>query len=162
MLYSFSQEPNPNFSRLWPSRPELLSYFHKVCQKYSLNDHLRGGFECLDARWVESHWQVTFKNLKTNATLVKTCKVLIVAAGSLSIPSDCPVPGKSSFQGPCFHSARWQDVDLKGKKVVVIGNGCSACQFVPIIAEEAKHLTQYIRSPHNMADREVLWLHKPV
>ena len=54
-----------------------------------------------------------------------------------------------TFEGEIFHSSRWRhDVSLKGKKVVVIGNGCSATQFVPEIAPEAETVTQFIRSQH--------------
>jgi cation diffusion facilitator CzcD-associated flavoprotein CzcO len=57
--------------------------------------------------------------------------------------------GVDTFRGEIFHSATWrQDVSLKGKRVVVIGNGCSATQLVPIIAKEAESVTQVIRGQH--------------
>ena len=70
------------------------------------------------------------------------------AIGSLSIPKECEIEGVNNFQGNLFHSARWDhSISLKNRDVVVIGNGCSASQFVPAIAEKAKHLTQFARSP---------------
>ena len=52
-----------------------------------------------------------------------------------------------SFQGEIFHSSQWRhDISLQGKNVVVVGNGCSATQFVPKIAVESESVTQFIRS----------------
>jgi hypothetical protein len=57
--------------------------------------------------------------------------------------------GVDKFEGDIFHSSRWRhDISLKGKKIVVIGNGCSATQFIPEIAPEADTVTQFIRSQH--------------
>lgn len=84
---------------------------------------------------------------------------------SPNFPKD--VPGKENFRGPVFHSARWRhDVDLKGKRVAVIGNGCSACvvvvaqisqpvadrlssaQFIPRISKDPSvKLVNFARTP---------------
>lgn len=66
----------------------------------------------------------------------------------------CTIEGYKSFKGPLFHSARWDHtVDMAGKNVFVIGNGCSATQFVPQIAKEAKMVKQAVRSKHWYAQR---------
>lgn len=61
------------------------------------------------------------------------------------------IPGRDTFQGPVFHSARWDhSVDFNNKNVVVVGTGCSAAQFVPRLTKEpynAKSVTQVMRSP---------------
>lgn len=80
------------------------------------------------------------------------CKVLVSAVGGLVEPQTWPerVPGKETFAGPIFHSARWRyDVDLKDKEVIVVGTGCSAAQFVPQLTKKygAKSVTQLMRSP---------------
>ena len=57
--------------------------------------------------------------------------------------------GVDSFKGEIFHSSQWRhDISLQRKKVVVVGNGCSATQLVPKIAVEAESVTQFIRSQH--------------
>lgn len=59
------------------------------------------------------------------------CDVLVSCIGGFSTPLDKPhgMKGIERFEGTSFHSARWRhDVDLKGKRVGVIGNGCSAAQ----------------------------------
>lgn len=52
------------------------------------------------------------------------------------------------YKGKVFHTAEWDhSFDWQGKRVAVIGNGCSAAQVVPSIAPDVKKLTQYARSP---------------
>ena len=74
--------------------------------------------------------------------------VLLTACGQLSVPSVPGAPGLGGFAGPAFHTARWQhDVALGGKRVAVIGTGCSAIQVVPAIQPIVEHLDVYQRSP---------------
>ncbi|PHH63197.1 hypothetical protein CDD82_1925 [Ophiocordyceps australis] len=55
----------------------------------------------------------------------------------------------ASFAGPLFHASRWpSDLDIRGKKVLVVGNGCTAAQIIPAIVEQTSHLTQVVRSQH--------------
>ncbi|KAJ7831696.1 hypothetical protein B0H14DRAFT_3713210, partial [Mycena olivaceomarginata] len=66
-----------------------------------------------------------------------TAKILISAIGILELPKFPNIAGASSFKGDMFHSARWDTgVDLRGKKVAMIGNGASATQFVPVISQD--------------------------
>ena len=59
-----------------------------------------------------------------------------------------PIPGLDGFAGPTFHTARWRhDVDLAGKRVAVVGTGCSAIQVVPAIQPHVAHVDVYQRSP---------------
>ena len=56
-------------------------------------------------------------------------------------------PGMDKFHGPIFHTAGWNhSYDCRGKRIAVIGNGCSAAQVVPAVSTTAKHLKQYARS----------------
>ena len=80
-------------------------------------------------------------------------KIVCSAAGGLVEPNAWPdgIPGRDQFEGPIFHSARWDhNVDLQDKDVIVMGTGCSAAQFVPRLTKEphnAKSVTQVMRSP---------------
>lgn len=81
-------------------------------------------------------------------------KILFSGVGQLCVPNACNIRGSESFDGPIFHSARWDhSVSLENKNVFVVGNGCSATQFVPIIAKEAKSVRQAVRSKHWYAKR---------
>ncbi len=74
--------------------------------------------------------------------------MLITACGQLSVPKTPPIPGLDGFEGPAFHTAEWRhDVDLAGKRVAVVGTGCSAIQVVPAIQPEVAQLDVYQRSP---------------
>ena len=74
--------------------------------------------------------------------------MLVTACGQLSVPSVPPLTGLDSFAGPAFHTARWRhDVDLAGKRVAVIGTGCSAIQVVPAIQPKVDSIAIYQRSP---------------
>ena len=76
---------------------------------------------------------------------------MISAVGQLNRPQLPNIEGRDSFAGPAFHSARWDhSVDLTGKRVGVIGTGCSAAQFAPIVAEQVEHLEIFQRTPNWM------------
>ena len=73
---------------------------------------------------------------------------LIMATGCLSVPRIPPIPGLERFAGELHHTGLWphEGVDLAGKRVGVIGTGSSAVQAIPVIAEEAEHLTVFQRT----------------
>ena len=73
--------------------------------------------------------------------------MLVAACGQLTRPARPEVPGLDSFRGPVLHSACWDHaVDLRGRRVAVVGTGASAVQIVPAIADEVAHLTVFQRS----------------
>ena len=96
------------------------------------------------ARWDEQRgsWR-----LETSAS-PHEANVLVTACGQLSVPKLPSVEGLDEFDGPAFHTAEWRhDVDLAGKRVAVVGSGCSAIQVVPAIQPEVAKLDVYQRSP---------------
>lgn len=82
------------------------------------------------------------------------------AVGVLSVPKECETPGALNFQGPLFHFAKWDhSFDWKNEDVVVLGNGCPAIQFVPIMSggpNADKRITQFSRQAHYLAERQKL------
>jgi len=150
-FYSFSFEQNPEWTRVFPLQGEIQEYMLNVAKKYNLPKHTTFHTEALGAKWdtEAERWTVTFKNIKTQEVFSKTSKFLVMCCGPLSTPNECPVPGAEKFQGNIWHSGKWNhNVDLSDKNVAVIGNGCSATQFVPVILPKVKSLTQFIRSQH--------------
>lgn len=143
-LYEFSFAPNPRWSRRYAPQPEIQAYLEDVARHYGVLERIRTGTEVRGARWDEerSRW-----DLDTSAG-PHEADVLITACGQLSTPSAPPIPGLASFAGPAFHTAEWRhDVDLDGKRVAVVGTGCSAIQVVPAIAPVAERVDVYQRSP---------------
>ena len=80
--------------------------------------------------------------------------MLVLAVGGISYPRDVKFPGMETFRGEMFYIARWNhSVDYKGKRMAVIGNGCSAAQVVPAISKDAAFVKQYARSAQWYHDR---------
>ncbi|GLY34601.1 4-hydroxyacetophenone monooxygenase [Amycolatopsis sp. NBRC 101858] len=144
-MYSFSFEQNPGWSRAYSPQPEIWRYMREVADKHDLRRFVRFGQEMTGARWDadENRWHVATRDGDEFVAAA-----LVAGVGALHLPQIPELPGIENFAGPAFHSARWRhDVDLKGKKVAVIGTGASAVQFVPKIAPEAGELTLFQRTP---------------
>jgi cation diffusion facilitator CzcD-associated flavoprotein CzcO len=79
-----------------------------------------------------------------------TCRFVIMGLGLLSIPTLPRIPGREDFKGQAFHTFHWphEPVDLKGKKVAIIGTGATAIQIIPEVAKEAAELTVFQRRPN--------------
>ncbi|KAK5674121.1 hypothetical protein LTR17_027820, partial [Elasticomyces elasticus] len=136
-FYSYSFALNPDWSQKFSMRSEIQAYFRGVAEKYNIIPH-----------------EVTVKNQATKESYVRRAKIVVSGVGSLSIPRKCEIPGADDFKGHLFHSAKWDSsFDWKDKDVVVLGNGCSATQFVPIMAKDTKKLTQFARQPQFLAER---------
>jgi cation diffusion facilitator CzcD-associated flavoprotein CzcO len=143
-LYEFSFAPNPRWSRRYAPQAEIQAYLEEIASRYGVRDRIRTSTEVLSARWDEARdtWV-----LETTAG-THEANVLVTACGQLSVPTVPPIPGLDSFAGPAFHTARWRhDVDLTGKRVAVIGTGCSAIQVVPAIQPIVDQVDVYQRSP---------------
>ncbi|WP_329055821.1 NAD(P)/FAD-dependent oxidoreductase [Amycolatopsis sp. NBC_01488] len=144
-MYSFSFAQNPGWSRAYSPQPEIWRYLREVADQHDLRKFIRFGQEMTGARWDadENRWHVATRGGDEFAGTA-----LVAGVGALHLPMIPDLPGIESFGGPAYHSARWRhDVDLKGKKVAVIGTGASAVQFVPKIAPEVEELTLFQRTP---------------
>jgi cation diffusion facilitator CzcD-associated flavoprotein CzcO len=143
-LYEFSFQPNPRWSRRYAPQAEIQSYLEQVAERHGVLEKIRTGTEVTRASWDEQSgkWQ-----LQTSGGSHEV-DVLLTACGQLSVPKVPPLAGLDRFAGPAFHTARWRhDVDLAGKRVAVLGTGCSAIQVVPAIAPVVAQLDVYQRSP---------------
>ncbi len=144
-LYSFSFEPNPNWSRMFSPQAEIQRYLAGCADKYQLRSKIRFNTTVVGARFDDASqlWEVKLENGKS-----VTARILVSAMGPLDRPSIPEIKGIDSFKGKTFHSQQWDhDYDLKGKKVAVIGTGASAIQFVPQIANEVDTLHLFQRTP---------------
>jgi cation diffusion facilitator CzcD-associated flavoprotein CzcO len=143
-LYEFSFAPNPRWSRRYAPQEEIQAYLEDVARRHGVLERIRTGTEVEQARWDSERGKWL---LQTSAG-PHEADVLLTACGQLSVPSVPPLPGLDDFEGPAFHTARWRhDVDLTGKRVGVIGTGCSAIQVVPAIQPLVARLDVYQRSP---------------
>jgi cation diffusion facilitator CzcD-associated flavoprotein CzcO len=142
-LYEYSFAPN-RWSRRFSPGPEIRAYIEGVAHRFGVFDKVRTGTEVTSAHWDDERGKWV---LETSAG-PHEADVLVTACGQLSVPKVAPIPGLDSFEGPAFHTAEWRhDVDLAGKRIAVIGTGCSAIQVVPAIQSEVAQLDVYQRSP---------------
>jgi cation diffusion facilitator CzcD-associated flavoprotein CzcO len=142
-LYEFSFAPN-RWSRRFAPQAEIRAYVEGVARHFGVLDRVRTGTEVRSARWDEQRGRWS---LETSAG-PHEAEVLVPACGQLSVPKLPPIDGLDAFDGPAFHTAEWRhDVDLAGKRVAVVGTGCSAIQVVPAIQPEVAQLDVYQRSP---------------
>jgi cation diffusion facilitator CzcD-associated flavoprotein CzcO len=144
-LYSFSFEPNHAWTRAFPEQAELWQYLRSCVDKYGIRSHLRFGKDVVEARYEEA--SATWLLRCTDGLAVRS-RVIVSATGPLNRPSLPSIPGAQRFTGDAFHSSRWDtSIDLRGKRVAVIGTGASAIQIVPAIAPLAEKLTLFQRTP---------------
>jgi cation diffusion facilitator CzcD-associated flavoprotein CzcO len=104
----------------------MLAYMNRVADKYDIKKHLQPNTEWLSSTWDDERkvWSVELQNNKTGKISVQECKVLIGAIGHQVDPKPFEVPGIEEFRGKVIHSCKWPEgLDLKGKNVVVSGNG---------------------------------------
>ena len=136
-FYCYSFEPSDHWSEFFAQQPELQAYFQDVMERHRVQEHVRFGTEVLGAVWDEASatWAV---QLDSGETL--TARAVISAVGQLNRPFVPEVPG--GFDGPAFHTARWDhDVDLTGKAVVMVGAGATGFQVAPAVADTVGSLT---------------------
>jgi cation diffusion facilitator CzcD-associated flavoprotein CzcO len=143
-LYSFSFARKANWTRAFARQQELLDYTRSIIRDFGLAPHLRANTALLGAQFDEAGG---FWHVRTSAGNF-TAKSLVTSLGPLSRPSIPKIEGMADFAGPMFHSAGWDHrVDLRGKRVAVIGTGASAIQFIPEIVAKVAQLDVYQRTP---------------
>lgn len=146
----------PWFPRAWShhfaKRDEVLEYLRDVAAAYSVAEHVRFSTEVVSATWSESEcvWTVRVRD-DNGAETARTFDAVISAVGLLSVPKSPRLEGAKAFidnGGRLFHSADWpDDLEIKGRRVAVIGTGASSMQIVPALAGIPEKITVFQRSP---------------
>jgi 4-hydroxyacetophenone monooxygenase len=149
-FYSYSFELNPGWSKYYPTGPEYLDYLRGVAHKYGLLPHIAFGTSVLGCTWddIDQAWTLTLRG-SDGATRTHRANAVVTATGVLNAPSVPDIDGAASFRGDLMHTAQWRDdVDLRGRRVVVLGTGCTSVQVVASIAEQVETLDVVMRQPH--------------
>ncbi|GKZ91462.1 hypothetical protein AnigIFM59636_003719 [Aspergillus niger] len=135
--YQFSWAPSPDWTPFYSSAPEIFKYFKGIADNYGLRKYIRLDHRVVGASWDEDseQWHVKIQRGDNPANVFEDrCHILVNASGVLNKWKWPAIQGRETFQGPMLHSAHWDDqVELKGKRVAVIGSGSSAVQIVPTI-----------------------------
>ena len=145
--YSFSEELQQEWK--WPERygtqPEILKYINHVADRFDLRRDVQ-----LDTRIETATFDraANLWTLRTRDGETIEAPYVIMAAGNLSTPRLPDFKGLKSFKGEWYHSGLWphEGVDFAGLRVGVIGTGSSGVQMIPIIAQQARHLTVFQRT----------------
>jgi cyclohexanone monooxygenase len=147
--YSFSDELQQdwNWSERYATQPEILSYINYVADKFALRRDIRLDTRVVAATFDEAEVLWTVDTRDRGSLTARFC---IMATGCLSASRLPTIPGLESFGGATYHTANWphEGVDLRGKRVGVIGTGSSGIQAIPCIAEQADHLVVFQRTPN--------------
>ena len=167
-FYSYSFAPNTKWKHYFSKRSDIWQYAQDVAEKFNIISHIRFSTEVTTMKWnIESQtWTTTITN--SAQTKDEEFSAVITAVGQLNRPNLAPARGIENFNGDWFHSAHWNhNVDLRGKRVAVIGTGASAMQFMPTLATTAGDVTIFQRSPqwvrpnndyHRTVSENTMWL----
>jgi len=145
--YSFSDELQQewNWSERYAPQPEILRYANHVADRFGLRPDIALNTRVDGVVFDENTntWSVT-----TSDGRIATAKFVVLATGCLSNARLPDIKGLSGFKGKVYHTGHWphEPVDFTGLRVGVIGTGSSAIQSVPVIAEQARHLTVFQRT----------------
>lgn len=143
--YSYSFEPNPNWSRRYCPGPEIKKYANHVAEKYDLRGKMQFNTSVTRAQFDEAG---QFWTIYPQDGAPITARMLLLATGFLSQPKKPDIEGIDNFAGKIVHTADWDhDYDFAGKRAAMIGTGASAVQVLPIIAKQVEGMQVYQRTP---------------
>lgn len=151
-LYTFGYRFKPWMSAPIATRDEILKYLGEVIEDSHLDEHIRYGHRIEQAAWSSDHklWIVEATRLETGEKRYFTTNFLWMCQGYYQHKEGYTPdwPGMDTYQGRIVHPQTWpNDLDYKGKKVILIGSGATAATVIPAIAADCDHLTMVQRSP---------------
>ena len=147
-FYCYSFEPSDHWTEFFSQQPELQRYFSDVMHRYGIDEHCRFHTEVVSADLDEATgtWSVVVRAADGSEETL-SARALISAVGSLNRAKMPDIEGIDDFEGPSFHSTRWDhSVDHRGTRFALIGAGASGFQIAPTIAPEVEHLTVFQRT----------------
>jgi cyclohexanone monooxygenase len=147
--FSFSEELDQewDWTEKYAPQPEILAYANHVADRFDLRRDIVFETRVTSAVFDEN---VNLWHVETDKGDKVRARFCIMAVGCLSSANKPTFEGMEDFQGPIYHTGEWphEGVDFTGQRVGVIGTGSSAIQSIPIIAQQAKTLTVFQRTPN--------------
>lgn len=135
------------WTKRYPGWEETHRYMHFVADRENMWPHIQLNTEIVEARYLADRgcWEVV-----TSEGATFTSKYLVSCMGMISEPMIPQIKGMDSFKGPIFHSSRWpqEGLDYAGKRIGIIGAGATTVQMLPVLAETAKSVTVFQRTPN--------------
>ena len=151
-LYTFGYGFKP-----WSGKPiaeagAILEYLGEAIEDDHIDQHIRYQHQVLSASWSsdDQHWLIEARRKDTGEIALFTADFLWMCQGYYRLDKGYTPQweGMEDFTGSIVHPQTWpEDLDYKGKRVVVIGSGATAATLIPNMAEDCEHLTMLQRSP---------------
>ena len=151
-LYTFGYRFKPWVGAPIASAAEILKYMGEVIEENDLGGHIRYRHQIDAARWssADNLWTIEATRLDTGEPLRFTANFLWMCQGYYRQSQGYTPewPGMADFKGPIVHPQTWpEDLDCKGKRVLIIGSGATAATLAPALAPDSEHVTVLQRSP---------------
>jgi len=144
--YSFRFALNPDWSHRFSYGPEIQAYMERVARDFDVESAVRFNTPVKKLDYEAPNWR-----LVTESGEESVYDIVIGATGILHKPVRPDIEGLDSFEGICFHSARWDhSVDLAGKRVGIIGTGSTAAQIIGEITDKVGEMVVFQRTPQWM------------
>ncbi|NIB44163.1 NAD(P)/FAD-dependent oxidoreductase [Pseudomaricurvus alkylphenolicus] len=142
-MYTYSFEPNPEWSNVFARGHEIQQYFQKVADKYGVSEKVRLNEAVISSVYKDGKWTV-----KTSKGDTIVADFVVSATGILHHPAKPDIPGIDTYAGTMFHTAEWDhSIDLRGKRIGVIGTGSTAAQVIPELVDMGAEVSVFQRTP---------------
>ena len=131
---------------------EIMEYCQKMAEKFGFYERCLFHTTVDKTDWDEATGRWTVKTDRGDAI---KARYVILANGILTTPKLAKIDGMETFAGEAFHTSRWDyNVDLKGKRVGIIGTGATAVQAIPELAKIVGELYVFQRTPSSIDIRD--------
>ena len=153
--YSYSFGKSYRWSQYFSPQSEIQDYLSDKADEFQVRENIRFGIHVTRVDWQadSKSWQISYVESDgsdggDDREATMDAPILVSAVGQISLAKMPDIDGLQDFQGALFHSSQWpKDLELKGKKVAIVGTGASSMQIAPSIADEVAELTIFQRSP---------------
>ncbi|KAI9812437.1 MAG: hypothetical protein M1827_004668 [Pycnora praestabilis] len=149
-LYTYTFDPNPNWTQFFAQGPEIQTYFERFVDQHNTRQYMKLDTKVIEGKWVEEKgiWTITLQDQQTGEEWEDWAHVFINGTGILNSWKWPEVEGLHDFKGPLMHSAKWDhSVNFADKTVGVIGTGSTSVQIVPQLQQLCKKVDVFMRSP---------------
>ncbi|HEX5311002.1 MAG TPA: NAD(P)/FAD-dependent oxidoreductase [Aquabacterium sp.] len=130
----------------------ILAYLREAAAEHGIDRKIRYHHKVVSANWSSQaqRWTVEVEVQGTSARKTFSCQWLFSAAGYYRYDEGFSprFDGAERFKGQLIHPQHWpENLDYRGKRVLVIGSGATAVTLVPAMTDQAAHVTMLQRTP---------------
>lgn len=152
--YRFTFDPEDRtdwrYSMKYPPGTEVLAYLNQIADKHDLRKYYTLSTRVTSARYLEDagQWEIS-----TDGGETVRARYFVTGVGLVSEPVVPTYQGLDTFGGQIYYTSRWphDEVDIRGKRVALIGTGSSGCQITPWLVDNASDVTVFVRTPNYVA-----------